>query len=327
MSIQHRSHYWNPASSQAFILDWDGVLAETKLNFAPIRQKYFQGRFVPLFEAVATLPPPLSEALKKDIYEEEMAGAENAEPVPGAFELLEWLGAHNIPWCVASRNCSDSIHLAAQRTGITLPPFVLSRDTPPVKPEPQALWRAAEILSAPPSRCVMVGDFVFDLVGARRAGMRAVLVQRPEAEWKHWADASFDRLIDFIDFLRNPQPLVAWEYLSITKYDGGEKRLTTLAQCVISVSSLDESILPLCLKYAMKGLLNFYIEGESALTSTQWFNLPGLSSIWLDQPVKAVVEYLLHAQYPLARLIEETGDFLLINPDTDLEHLCLEKTQ
>lgn len=181
MLQQRRSHHWNPALCRAFVLDWDGVLAETKLNFSPIREKFFQGRFVPLFEAIATLPQPLAEELSKDIYDVEMAGAADAKPVPGALELLNWLESNNIPWCVVSRNCADSILLAAQRANLPLPPLLFSRDTPPVKPAPEALWRAAEALDVPAADCVMIGDFLYDLVGARRAGMRALLVQRPQS--------------------------------------------------------------------------------------------------------------------------------------------------
>jgi len=310
---QRRSHYWNPASCRAFVLDWDGVLAETKLNFAPIREKYFQGRFVPLFEAIATLPPSLAESLKKDIYDEEMAGAEAAEPVNGAFELLDWLHRHDIPWCVVSRNCSDSILLAAERTGLPLPPMLFSRDTPPVKPAPEALWRAAHSLDALPADCVMVGDFVYDLVGARRAGMRAVLVQRPQAEWRHWADVSFDRLTDFVAFLQTPGDLIPWEYRRLASLAGGEKRLATLAGYAASIAATHEDVLLLCLEYASKGLLNFHIEGDSMLAPIQWFNLPGLSPVWLDQPVKEVVAHLLNTRFPIARLIGETKGFLLLS--------------
>ena len=120
-----RTHIWNPAARRAFILDWDGVLAETKLSFAHIRQKYFQGRFVPLFESIATLPHEASVALERDIYDEEMRGAESAEAVPGALDLLDWLESERIPWCVVSRNCHDSIRLAAER-GRTGECYILS---------------------------------------------------------------------------------------------------------------------------------------------------------------------------------------------------------
>lgn len=297
------------------MLDWDGVLAETKLNFSPIREKYFQGRFVPLFEAIATLPQPLAEELSKDIYDVEMAGAADAKPVPGALELLNWLESNNIPWCVVSRNCADSILLAAQRANLPLPPLLFSRDTPPVKPAPEALWRAAEALDVPAADCVMIGDFLYDLVGARRAGMRALLVQRPQAEWKHWADATFDTLTEFVEYLRAPTPLVPWEYHHIASQEGGETALELLGKYVFSISSSSIDILPLCLEQASKGVLNFFIEGEGNLTTEQWFNLAGLSPVWLDQPVKEVLCHLLHARYPLARLVDDTDDFLLL-PET-----------
>ena len=33
--------FWHPAVKGAFILDWDGVLADTKLDFSALRQRYF----------------------------------------------------------------------------------------------------------------------------------------------------------------------------------------------------------------------------------------------------------------------------------------------
>ena len=316
MFQRRRSHHWTPAFCRAFVLDWDGVLAETKLNFSPIREKYFQGRFVPLFEAIATLPQSLAEALSKDIYDEEMAGAADAKPVRGALELLNWLENSKVPWCVVSRNCSDSIFLAAQRAGLPLPRVLFSRDTPPVKPEPEALWRAAHALDVPASDCVMIGDFLYDLVGARRAGMRAILVQRPQAEWKHWADVSFDTLMDFVDYLQAPTPLVPWEYHHIASQEGGQERLASLAEYALSLPGSRTDILSLCLEEASKGILNFFIEGESALTTAQWFSLAGLSPVWLDQPVKDVLAHLLHDRYPLARLLDDTDGFHLISPET-----------
>ena len=48
--------FWHPAFAHAFILDWDGVLAETHLDFSQIRSRYFQGRRVPLLEYGRFLP-------------------------------------------------------------------------------------------------------------------------------------------------------------------------------------------------------------------------------------------------------------------------------
>lgn len=305
MSESITAPFWHPAFSEGFILDWDGVLAETRLNFAPIRAKYFGGRFVPLFEAVETLPPPLGEQLRKDIYDVEMAGAETASAVDGARELVEWLEGKDIPWCVVSRNCMDSITLAAEKAGLFLPPVVRSRDLPPVKPAPEALWSAAEQIGVPPKKCVMVGDFVYDLVGARRAGMRAVLVQRPEADWKHWADVSFDRLSEFVESLKNPNPLVPWEYASLAAEKGVNALLSGRRKGTV-LSSKAPDILSRLLEKAEEGILFFRLDDLAApLSPNQWRNLPGLSPSWLDQPLKTVAEYVLGTRFPFAVLVAD----------------------
>ena len=315
MSSLKRTHFWNPAASKAFILDWDGVLAETKLSFAHIRHKYFQGKFVPLFESIATLPHEVSVALERDIYDEEMRGAESAEAVPGALELLEWLENERIPWCVVSRNCLDSIRLAAERSGLSLPELVFSRDHPPVKPAPEALWRAAEDMLVPAADCLMVGDFVYDLVGARRAGMRAVLVQRPGAEWAFWADASFDTLIDFVELLKSKTPLLPWEYKNLLLRSNCGEDLESLSSFVLTVAASRVDILNVCMEHAARGILNFIIEGEETLAPEQWFLFPGLSPIWLDRPLREVLQHLLDTRYPLAGLLGDVDGYTELLPD------------
>ena len=312
--------FWHPAFSKGFILDWDGVLAETKLNFTPIREKYFGGEFVPLLEAAQTLPPELREELIRDIYDLEMAGAEASEAVPGALELLEWLEVQKKPWCVVSRNCRDSIILAARRCGLPLPPVVRSRDEPPVKPEPEALWNAALALEVPFENCLMVGDFLYDLVGARRAGIRAVLVQRPRAEWKHWADISFDHLTDFVASLKNPVPFVPWEYVSLAEELGREKLIERAARGVL-LSGEDPHILRKTFSLAESGTLLFALEGESSLSAEQWRNMPGIPPSLLDQPVRHVLQTLLRFRYPLAKIAHAADGHSFLREGEDLHRL------
>ena len=61
MNTEIKEPFWHPARMDGFILDWDGVLANTRLDFQPVRDKYFGGQIVPLIERAAELPPPLNE--------------------------------------------------------------------------------------------------------------------------------------------------------------------------------------------------------------------------------------------------------------------------
>ena len=196
----------HPAESGAFLLDWDGVLADTRLNFLPLREKYFGGRIVPLFETAAALPEPERSEVLAEIYRIEVEGADTAAAVDGAKDLIAWLGQTRKPWAVISRNCRDSIYLAAERCGIALPPVTFSREDPYVKPDARALSMAAERLGVDLSDCVMVGDFVYDLQAAKNAGIPSVLVRKKTgAEWERDILADFDyaTVREFVEDLIN----------------------------------------------------------------------------------------------------------------------------
>jgi len=289
--------FWHPALSKGFILDWDGVLADTQLDFSPIRARYFNGERLPLVEAAGRLKASEREALERDLYDLEMEGARKATPVRGSHELLEWLVSSGIPWAVVSRNCRDSIFEAADRCGIELPGTVLSRDEGPLKPDPRALWAAAGSIKVDPGNCVMIGDFIYDLYGAIRAGMRAVLVERTEPGWERWADISFGRLEDMVSSLRDPEPLVTREYRELV----GEKGRTWLDKAWgIEVSVPEESpeVFLVAMEAARLGIGRFGISGHSRISLEQWEEAPFLPISAVDSPMAECMSRTLRERYP-----------------------------
>ena len=76
MDIDIKSPFWSPAGASGFILDWDGVIAETRLDFTPLREKYYGGRRAMLLEEAHTLAPETREEFFAELVALEMAGAE-----------------------------------------------------------------------------------------------------------------------------------------------------------------------------------------------------------------------------------------------------------
>ena len=85
MSIE--KPFWHPSIASAFLFDWDGVVAETKLDFTAVRERYYGGRRAMLLEEASTLAPSDKEALMKDLCALEMEGAEKGGYSPGGFKI------------------------------------------------------------------------------------------------------------------------------------------------------------------------------------------------------------------------------------------------
>jgi HAD superfamily hydrolase (TIGR01549 family) len=294
------SPFWHPAHTGAFILDWDGVLADTRLDFSPLRRKYFGGKIIPLTEAAELLPDPEWSEAKAEIRRIEMAGADRAVPVEGAKELISWLRGAGRAWAVVSRNCRDSILLAAERCGITLPPVLLSREDPHVKPAPEALALAARKMKVPLSECVMVGDFIYDLLGARRAAVRAVLVRSEITEWAHLADVAWPTVKAFVESLSNPSPLIPWEYHDLARQRGTE-HLEAVARNVYRLNDVNGAFRR-ALVLAGLGALRFAVPEDAKLGIDDWKD-SSLPVQTIDMPLSTLLQDVMAAHWPCVKIV------------------------
>lgn len=299
--------FWHPCSARGFILDWDGVIADTSLDFSGIRDKYFDGKRVPLIEAMVTLSESEQIELWKDIYDLEMEGAERALPVKGAFELVQWIEERSIPWSVVSRNCRDSIVLAASKIGFSLPEITMSRDDGPVKPDPEALWLAAGRMGIPHRECVMVGDFLYDMIGARRSCMRGVLVERTGEDWNVWADVCFDTLEEMVTSLKDPTPFIPWEYHDLVAKRGKQWLQTAWAR-TLSFSGVDPDISAKTFYAASLGAGTLSVPSESRVTMEQWRNWPGASTEFMGLPLSRALKRYLCDHFPFVRITEDADE-------------------
>jgi HAD superfamily hydrolase (TIGR01509 family) len=103
------------------------------------------------------------------------AQAEAVTPLPGATDLLGFLTDADVPWAIAT-----SGYAATARPALAL--LGLAEDTPMVtrdlvrhaKPDPDLFLAAAALLDIEPRHAFVVGDSVWDLLAARRAGALGV---------------------------------------------------------------------------------------------------------------------------------------------------------
>jgi HAD superfamily hydrolase (TIGR01509 family) len=111
------------------------------------------------------------ESLQRDHATEYLAQVDSVRPLPGAPELLAALSAHGVPWAIATSGRDVMARRALPMLGLPDDaPMVTREMVRHAKPDPDLFLAAAALLGVEPRHAMVVGDSVWDLLAARRAG-------------------------------------------------------------------------------------------------------------------------------------------------------------
>lgn len=96
-------------------------------------------------------------------------------PLPGAVELLRFLRGAGIAFSVATSGGRPEIDASLAALAVGTETVVIERGSVArAKPEPDAFLACQQRMGVRAEDCYVVGDAVWDLLGARRAGMLSV---------------------------------------------------------------------------------------------------------------------------------------------------------
>lgn len=163
------------------VLAWRQALEDTGIELSVWRIHRRIGMSGGLFvnallrETGHRLTPEEAAQLQRRHAEAYVRGAEQVRPLPGARELLHHLTAVHVPWAIATSGRAETARSSLAL--LDLPPEapVITRDVVQhAKPDPDLFIAAAQLLEVPVTRSVVVGDSVWDLLAARRAGALGV---------------------------------------------------------------------------------------------------------------------------------------------------------
>lgn len=95
--------------------------------------------------------------------------------LPGTHDLLATLARHRVPHAIATSGRIENARHALRLLNLSEDVPVITRDDVRfAKPDPDLFLAAGERLHVPMSRCIIVGDSVWDLLAARRASALSV---------------------------------------------------------------------------------------------------------------------------------------------------------
>jgi HAD superfamily hydrolase (TIGR01509 family) len=92
-------------------------------------------------------------------------------PLPGARELLAYLAQQQVRHAIATSGYREAANVTTQMLGAGPEVPLITRDqVQHAKPDPDLFLAAAEALGVPIEHSIVVGDSIWDLLAARRAG-------------------------------------------------------------------------------------------------------------------------------------------------------------
>lgn len=122
-------------------------------------------------------PDEISEMLAAHTAEYR-AQYESVTALPGARELLATLTDADVKWAIATSGMAETARPALKLLGLPEDTPMVTRDlVRHAKPDPDLFLAAASLLDVDPRHAMVVGDSVWDLLAARRAGALGVGLQ------------------------------------------------------------------------------------------------------------------------------------------------------
>jgi len=96
--------------------------------------------------------------------------SDQVRPLPGAMELLAHLSDQRVPWAIATSGRMEAARPALDMLRVPQGAVVVTRDqVSHAKPDPDLFLAASARLGVDITRCIVVGDSVWDLLAAQRA--------------------------------------------------------------------------------------------------------------------------------------------------------------
>lgn len=163
------------------VLAWQEALEQTGISLSAWRIHrrvgMSGGLFVNALRREIGLPVTAEEAARLQQLHAEgyLRRSGQVRPLPGAKELLALLTRDAVPWAIATSGRRHSAGRGFELLGVGDEATLVTRDdVERAKPDPDLFIAAAARLGIDIAGCVVVGDSVWDLLAARRAGALGV---------------------------------------------------------------------------------------------------------------------------------------------------------
>jgi HAD superfamily hydrolase (TIGR01509 family) len=183
---------------QHWIFDLDGTLTLPVHDFGAIRSELGIPAESDILGWLEALPPEKRRPLLRRLDEIETELAETVEPAPGAISLLHSLHARGYRLGILTRNLQSIAQRCLTALGVAdffHPDCIIGRQEARPKPDPDGIFHLLARWNARSSDSLIVGDYRYDLLAGRAAGIATIHVDsKGDYAWPESSDLCVNSL-------------------------------------------------------------------------------------------------------------------------------------
>ncbi len=183
---------------KGIIFDLDGVLVKSLLDFSLISREIFGSQEKkPVLESINNIKDPEKKAQAWKILDKhEKKAAFTCRLTRGIVELLKFLEQKEIKKSIVTRNSKKSICTVLNRFNLSFDGIISREDAPP-KPAKEPVLLACRQMELSPKEVIFLGDYEFDMISGRKAGVITALLRSNNQFFSENADVIVDSILEF----------------------------------------------------------------------------------------------------------------------------------
>jgi phosphoglycolate phosphatase len=202
---------------RAVIFDFDGTLAVLNIDFSSMRERIFdlmrcygvqeetiqEKYLLEIIDEVYQILWKTNPTHAEDFYQKahdilhevEMKAAERGKLIPGTEATLKSLKQRGIKIGIITRNCEDAVRKVFPNLNDFCDVFVSRNSVKKVKPHPDHLIFAMELLKTSGEESMMVGDHIIDIQAGKGVGMKTIGVLTGRIKKEEFEKAGADYIL------------------------------------------------------------------------------------------------------------------------------------
>lgn len=156
------------------IMDLDGTLVDSPLDFALIRSHIGLPPDAPILEAITEFSREAQLRAQEIILSHEWRAAKDSQLIRGVTSFFSFLQENGIRTAIFTRNSAEIAKFVVNRHGLKVD-LVVGREDAPPKPRPDGLALICEKWELAKEEVIYLGDYVYDLEAGKNAGVETWL--------------------------------------------------------------------------------------------------------------------------------------------------------